>query len=291
VKTHRNATPVASWFARIFGYTGFQQSTVAVAYIGFTGTLLPLEADQPIAICREALLATGSYSCTIGRMINSGQNVASHETGGWTSFNQGLDGSDNLIDDPCNGGTNAQEVSGLVNTGCSGGGANPGMLVLGRDMATNGGQIQTAFTDLRDCWTGQTGRNQPWELTLPVIECPGNNVSTCQRVVGAVTVRVLWITGPGEDPGYNDAPTQMGDWPSGADLAAITDFATNGVARWNSFVSNFNLQNLAEGGGTGPAPYNKKSIYFLPDCTPHEPAGTSGGENFGILAKIPVLVD
>jgi hypothetical protein len=83
----------------------------------------------------------------------------------------------------------------------------------------------------------------------------------------------------------------MGDWPSGADLAAITDFATNGVARWNSFVSNFNLQNLAEGGGTGPAPYNKKSIYFLPDCTPHEPAGTSGGENFGILAKIPVLVD
>ena len=32
-------------------------------------------------------------------------------------------------------------------------------------------------------------------------------------------------------------------------------------------------------------------MYYLPDCTPHEPTGTTGGENFGILAKIPVLVN
>jgi hypothetical protein len=34
----------------------------------------------------------------------------------------------------------------------------------------------------------------------------------------------------------------------------------------------------------------KKCIYFLPDCNPHIPTGISGGENFGVLAKIPVLV-
>jgi Flp pilus assembly protein TadG len=282
VTARRNTTPVASWFARIFGFTGFQQSATAVAYIGFAGTLQPLEADQPIAICKEALLATGKYSCTVGRMINSGQNIASSETGGWTSFNQGLDGSGNLIDDPCNGGTNSQEVNGLVTTGCGGGGANPAPLILGRDMATNGGQIQSAFTALNNCWATQTGRTQPWELTLPVVECPGNNMTTCQRLVGAVTVKVVWITGAGEDPGYNDAPTQMGDW-------ANSD--PDGSVRWNSFVTHFNLENLVADGGTGPAPYEKKSIYFLPDCSPHEPAGTSGGENFGILAKIPVLVD
>ena len=282
VTARRNTTPVASWFARIFGFTGFQQSATAVAYIGFAGTLQPLEADQPITICKEALLATGKYSCTVGRMINSGQNIASSETGGWTSFNQGLDGNGNLIDDPCNGGTNSQEVSGLVTTGCGGGGANPAPLILGRDMATNGGQIQSAFTTLNNCWATQTGRTQPWELTLPVVECPGNNITTCQRLVGAVTVKVVWITGAGEDPGYNDAPTQMGGWASND---------PDGSVRWNSFVNHFNLENLVEGGGTGPAPYEKKSIYFLPDCSPHEPAGTSGGENFGILAKIPVLVD
>ena len=33
------------------------------------------------------------------------------------------------------------------------------------------------------------------------------------------------------------------------------------------------------------------TIYFLPSCDAHIPTGVSGGENFGILAKIPVLVE
>ena len=71
-------------------------------------------------------------------MINSGQNIESSETGGWTSFNQ---------DDPCSGGTNAQEVKSLV---CGSG--NPEPIQLGKDMATNGGEIQSAFSELLDCW-------------------------------------------------------------------------------------------------------------------------------------------
>jgi Flp pilus assembly protein TadG len=281
VTAHRDSTPVASWFARIFGFSGFSQSATAVAYIGFAGTLLPFEIDQPIAICEEALTATGNYSCTVGRMINSGQNVADSETGGWTSLNQGLDDNGTLIDDPCNGGTNSQEVSGLVNNGCGGSGANPTPLLLGRDIATNGGQIQSAFTNFRNCWAGQTNMNQIWELTLPVVRCPGNNITTCQELVGAVTVQVVWITGPGEDPGYNDAPTQMGAWMNSD---------SDGSVRWNDFVSHFNLRNLDPNSETSPAPYDKKSIYFLPSCQPHTPIGISGGENFGILAQIPVLV-
>ena len=61
VTVHRDKTPVTSWFARIFGFTGFKQSATAVAYIGFAGTLQPWEVDQPIAICEEALLAAGDY--------------------------------------------------------------------------------------------------------------------------------------------------------------------------------------------------------------------------------------
>jgi Flp pilus assembly protein TadG len=282
VTAHRDATPVASWFARIFGFNGFKQSAVAVAYIGFAGTLQPWEVDQPIAICEEALLATGEYSCTVGRMINSGQNIANSETGGWTSLDQGLDDNGNLIDDPCNGGTNSQEVKGLVTGGCGGGGANPLPLILGKDLATNGGQIQSAFTALYNCWVGQTNKTQSWELMLPVVKCPGNNITTCQELVGAVTVKVVWITGEGEDPSYSDAPNQMEGW---------SDSSTDGSVRWNSFVTYFNLENLDPDTGVGPAPYAKKSIYFLPDCDPHVPTGNSGGENFGVLAKIPVLVD
>jgi len=40
-----------------------------------------------------------------------------------------------------------------------------------------------------------------------------------------------------------------------------------------------------------PAPYQKKAIYFKPECVAHDPAGRTGGVNFGILAKIPVLVN
>ena len=36
---------------------------------------------------------------------------------------------------------------------------------------------------------------------------------------------------------------------------------------------------------------NKKAIYFAPNCEPHFPSGITGGVNFGILARIPVLVN
>ena len=269
VTARREATQIASYFATLFGYTGFRQSRDAVAYIGFAGTLEPQDVDQPIALCKQALLQTGEYTCSIGRMINSGSNVESHETGGWTDFNQ---------DNPCQGGTNARDVRDLV---CGSG--NPRPIILGQDMATNGGAIQTAFSRLMTCWQNTTGRTQPWTLTLPVIDCPDNNVGTCERVVGAVTVNIVWINDR-TDPHYNNAPTEMAAVPTGYGAWSSSD--PSGQNRWNSFVAHFHLQNVD---GT-PAPYGPPSIYFLPDCTPHEPRGVTGGDNFGILAEIPVLV-
>lgn len=289
VRTHRRNPQALAIFGRIFGVSGIDVSAQAIAYIGFAGSLSKGDADQPIAICKQAILdfttdPDGSFTCIVGRMINSGQNEATRETGGWTSFYQDLD-DPNL---PCNGGTNAQEVRDLV---CSDGNSAP--ITLGAPMATNGGDIQSAFNDLIDCWKTQTSQIKPWQLALPVIDCPGNNVGTCQSVVGAVFVNILWITEAGEDPGYNNAPRQMAGildsdpavaaWP----IQTTADWDTNGEARWNSFVQHFNLQGVADG---TPATYQKKTIYFLPDCSPHELKGNSGGENFGVLARIPVLV-
>jgi Flp pilus assembly protein TadG len=265
VTARRSDTPAASFFARIFGYDSFQMQASAVAYIGFAGTLTPADVDQPIAICKESITnGDGQYDCSIGRMINSGQNEGTNETGGWTSFSQ---------DDPCTGGTNAQQVSSLI---CGEG--NPDLIRLNQAMATNGGEIQSAFNQLIDCWnTGSSGRTRSWNLTLPVVTCPSNNMGTCEQAVGAVNVDIVWITGAGEDPDFNNAPTQMDGW---------SNSSPDGSVRWNDFVTHFGLQNQD---GTS-APYAKKSIYFKPNCTPHDLEGVSGGENFGILAKIPVLV-
>lgn len=266
VVARRDETPVAAFFAGIFGdqYNSFKKSAEAIAYIGFAGNLQKFDVDQPIVICSDALRIAGEYSCGIGRMINSGPDLTTNETGGWTSYNQ---------DDPCSGGTNANEVKTLV---CGEG--NPEPIMLGRPIATIGGEVQSAFKKMYDCWVAHSAnKTQPWELTLPVVNCPDNNVGPCEKVVGAVTVTIIWINDQ-TDPGYNNAPRQMGNWSS---------IDPSGLNRWNSFVTEFNLQNQD---GT-PAPYDQKSIYFLPDCDPHEPIGTTGGENFGILARIPVLVN
>ncbi len=300
VRTRRQDTPADSFFARIFGHENFSLSTEAIAYIGFAGELLPKDVDQPIGICKESLLIDGNYSCTIGRMINSGQQVESSETGGWTDFNQ---------DNPCIGGTNATAVKSLV---CGNG--NPEPIYLGKSIATNGGEIQSAFNKLIECWKSAADSDSDnipdtfWNLTLPVINCPGNNVGTCETVAGAVNVNILWITEAGEsscqyestivDPNtgatitvYNYPPLKMGEWHcSDQEITSQSDFNTC----WAEFVNAFDLKNLAKNENGEivlvPAPCQKKSIYFKPDCTPHDLAGISGGENFGILAKVPILV-
>ena len=274
VVTRRETNPVTSFFAGIFGKNTFVRSAEAVAYIGFAGQLEPGDLDQPIAICEESILQTDAsgeqfYSCSIGRMINSGSNVESNETGGWTDFGQ---------NGACLGGTNSNDVRDQI---CASG--NTQAVDYGKAMATNGGEINSAFNSLYDCWqaylassTAETGSPQPWELNLPVVTCPGNNVGTCETLVGAVTIQIVWINDT-IDPHYNDAPRKMGNW---------SNDNPDGMARWQDFATTFNLQNVD---GT-PAPYNQKSIYFLPSCDVKEPAGHTGGRNFGVLAKFPVLV-
>jgi hypothetical protein len=158
--------------AGIFGFKNFILSSEAIAYIGFAGTLAPLEVDQPIAICSQSILSNRRYSCTVGRMINSGNLVATHETAGWTDYNQ---------NNPCLGGTNASAVRSLV-----GGDGNPEPIILRVPVSTNGGDISSAFKKLRTYWASKTGMTKPWKLTLLVIDCPGNNVGPCETVVGVV---------------------------------------------------------------------------------------------------------
>ena len=93
-------------------------------------------------------------------------------------------------------------------------------------------------------------------------------------------MNIIWINEK-NDPQYKDVPRRMS-----ANGKSWTCTDPSGLACWNSFVDAFGLKTA----DNGDAPYMDKAIYFLPDCTPHELKGRTGGENFGILAKIPVLV-
>jgi hypothetical protein len=252
------------FFAKVFGAQPSEVKATAVAYIGFAGKLKPHEVDQPIAICKQAITVNNTYSCGIGRMLNSGQN-AGHQTAGWTNFSQ-----------PCET-ASASSVRPFV---CASG--NPITLALGESLGTTNGTVQNVYDGIMDCWESNSSLDtdadgipdQPWKMTLPVIDCPGGAVGNCSDLVGAVEVDVVWIIRTSIT-----TPRRMGAWtcPGGSSNAQC----------WTSFVNYFHLQDVLDG---SPAFQEKKTIYFLPDCVPHAPAGITGGENFGILAKVPVLV-
>jgi hypothetical protein len=130
-------------------------------------------------------------------------------------------------------------------------------------------------------------------MTLPVIDCPGSNVSNCPTLLGSVNVNIVWVSRDDADTEkkFKDEdfpPSRMGDWICDEDVCGTE--ASNPTWRaccWDDFVDHFNLKNVDD----ITAEYAKKSIYFLPDCAPHFPKGVTGGANYGIIAKIPVLVN
>ncbi len=299
VKTRRQSSPAVSFFARIFGYQNFVVEAESVAYIGFAGSLEPHSVDEPIAICEGSILRNDAYSCNIGRFINNSGNVDTSQTGEWSNFTQGDQSS-------CTGSTstnnnNVREIiqpsPGVCGTG------NPYEVTFGDFMSTNNGELQNAFDKLIQCWQGASvdtngdntsdspidsngdGRpDLPWKVTLPVIDCTTGG-PTCRKMIGSVEMNILWITDAGDDPHYARIPLKMGDWTASSyPSLPLTD--PERIAIWNDFVTHFDLQNV----DGSPAPYNKKSIYFKPDCTPHIPKGVTGGNNYGIRAEIPVLV-
>lgn len=274
VTTERKVTPVQAFVGSVLGLGDYALSATAVGYIGFAGKLNPGDVDQPIALCRDAIVQDDAFSCSVGRFVDSNS-----ETGAWTNFQQ-----DN------SGATNANELRKLVE-----GDGNPDEILYGEDMATNNGQVQSAFKALYDRWVAETDKERLWGLSLPVIDC-SDGIASSAPVVGAVNVNIVWII-DGANKIDDDAPRRMELPPDDSDGFSPGDWQsaeTDGITRWNDFVSsdNFNLrlddgtQATSENGG-----WRQKSIHFLPSCEAHEPTGQTGGENFGVLAEIPVLVD
>ena len=274
VVTERSGTPVEAFFGGILGFTGYEVSARAVAYLGFAGNLRPGDVDQPIAMCQEAITTpTGEYSCDVGRFIPEGD-----QTGGWTNLQQGDDGA-----------SNANDLRDLVDSGTG----NPEELNFGEDISTNNGQIQAAFQAFYDKWEAITNKQEPWNMTLPVVDCT-DGIAPGSPLVGAVNLDVVWVVNQSNKID-DDAPTQMAlppDDSDGVSPGTWSNAAADGVTRWDDFVTAMNLRGendaLATYANDG---WRQKSIYFLPSCSYQEPTGGTGGENYGILAQIPVLVD
>lgn len=294
VRVTESRTDVPAFFSRIFGDSVFTVTVQAIAYVGFAGTLQPWTLNEPISVCKSSIVdSNGNYSCAAGNILSSGNTVE------WTNLTQ-----------PCST-ASASSVNALICKNGPTGSVNSGTILLGQGLGTTNGtqgiNVSAGSTNIQTCfqaYEAEQSTPQPWPLILPVVDC----AQGCSPVVGAVEVRVVWVTGDGSDPHYNNAPQprqQMYDPNTNTTWACPDSCGTQetmpaGECCWDggyaqgyvnvlpawSFVANFNLQYPV---GT-PAPYQQKTAYFLPDCTPHAPEGTTGGENFGIMAQYPVLV-
>jgi Flp pilus assembly protein TadG len=321
VRTRRQTNPITMTFARIFGIGDLVTQRASIAWLGYSGSFTPWEIDAPIAVCRDSIVdADGKLTCSYGRMIPGNDDTAM-----WSNFTQDPTpyAGESTCGDPTTAATNYPGLRNLINPGgvCAYGGVNPEQIKLGYGVSTQNGEVQTAHADLRACWQGATvdhdndpdtpavpidpdgdGKpDYPWKITLLVIDCQN---SGCNKVVGAVSLEVLWITVNGSDPNYDQIPERM--WDERAEPPAFwscSSSATNPVERKaeriacvNSFFARFNLHdgagNLA---AEDPPNHNQDwlstALFFRPDCEAKEPAGSSGGQNYGILARTPVLVD
>jgi hypothetical protein len=281
VITARQLTPVQAIFGSLLGIDDYQVQARSVAYIGFAGTILPYEIDTPIAMCQEVL----SEGCDVARLVPSPD-----QTGGWTNL-------ETFTDNTCSGASNASELRSLVETGCNGEGINETPITLGLEIQVNNGQVNSAFTELYNCWRSTSPDDEDWPtepmiLNMPVVEgCRFGGF--CATVIGAVRVEVLWmfLNNPNSSGRHgidNTAPTRMRN----GDVYWNALEGADGITRWNSFVGAFGL--LIDSNPDIPATWEnggaiQQTMYFKPSCDPIE-LGQTGGANYGVRATVPVLV-
>lgn len=288
VKTHREGSPAPAFFSVIWDKTDFGMSAEAVAYIGFGGSFRPGDFDWPIAICEESILdGSGGYSCGQARLINSSSRDNSN-TGAWTNYLK-CDGEDA-------NNFNANDLKTIYDKqDCDGSNGN----IIESSISVGGGQVGGSFNDMTSCTQFDHKpntaplRDQPWVITLPVVDCDGTpgsgtmdggNISGCKRVTGAVTMEVVLVTDEftGQDK-YLSIPRKMADWSYNEILS--------GEANWRSFVAHFNLKvNGAPATQATDLGYYQTTIYALPSCKPQPPTGKTGGIFTGVPADAPVLV-
>jgi hypothetical protein len=256
-------------FARLF-YPGYQREKTAVAYVG---SYPPGMFEHPLAWCRATLNldADGNPSCQSFRASNDHT-----DTGGWTNYAQ-----------PCGAeGPNPKEFV------CVDGNPRP---VFPGGVKVPPGQVNAAFKAFSDCWEGNpsldllksdgtSGQDkipdQPWVMTVPVFNCDGGKVSSCEEIIGTVTVQVVWISDPGgslSGKKFPNVPPVMAK--PGVEPPWIRPEGLPDEEAWKVFAKEFDLDG-------GNAPFNTKQIYVLPSCQ-FEPASA------GMLSgpdQIPVLV-
>lgn len=254
-------TTAPSLFGRGIGvFNDYTLRATAIAYIGFAGTLHPREVDQPLAVYLQKLHSdTASYDCTTTRMISGKPNPGPENSGAWVDFNHP---SDSAIP----GNPSEDQIKELISCRASEHPkGNTSAINLGSLLPTKEGGSASFYSGLIACF-GVSPVN-PWRQNVLVIDPEDSG-----KMQGVVAMNIVWVT-TNDD---KEMSTPVGDWSCSGTWKDC----------WPSFAEHFKLTDENQ----SALDYEPNTIYYRPECKASGAAGMSGGKNFGIVARIPVLV-
>lgn len=303
-------------FANIFAQKDHRVLTDAVGYIGFAASIPPGTVDIPFAVCKQFIMEDNKLSCGVARSQNEGI-----ETGGWTNFSQDKPEMD--PPEECES-SNASDVNKTILAEippCED--LNTQSLVFGQGIGTINGAVSSTYSmilehcfvdetnpsnpppnPLENCYQNDSKYNatKPWlDVTMPVVDCVtddyGGGTMACDDInlpyVGVVTLDIVWMSNvKGNVPveyHHNGIDWYCSDPGIDWDLINCTDPAPSDPALcWQEFQDAFGWSFVDPDNDDLP---EIQGMYFAPGCKYTEPAGGVGGANYGIMAKVPVLVE
>lgn len=309
-------SPAPSFFARIFGYDKFFLYAKSTAYIGFAGTVQPGDVDQPIALCIESL----EDGCKNGRFMNSSDKELA-DTARWVNFVQPCEGGGGIgkvENKVCAGGNENPLTYGIGMISTNGEVEDALKALIESDCWgpwRENNQSWPMTLPVVECLQNSPSCSKLLGIVdVHVLWIQRKKLSDKAGEEGPLSMK---ITNPKSlldsyDP-TDDGPEFSNFWVCDESDVATPNTLTYKKC-WNKFVRHYNLLTkksnfpyveidikedpLYEYPDAGDHGYITlkdselaNTIFFLPECEFQQPTGNTGGQNFGILAKIPVLVE
>ncbi|KPK18259.1 MAG: hypothetical protein AMK69_25045 [Nitrospira bacterium SG8_3] len=205
--------PIATFFAGVLGVSAMDVNATAIAALGTAGgPAAPGAVDAPFGISEDYF--TGSTGC--GDLITFSPTGTQTGCAGWHVFDEATGGGNkpkNCSANPSGGGNgaggaNAQLMRNVIDCLDAGNYTSPPVIPGVTKFNFTGGQVSTAFTNLKNLFDHHKDSNGEWHIHVPVYEGGTScaNPSGWTTIVAYANVIVTEVIPPqGQGQSYIEA--------------------------------------------------------------------------------------
>ncbi len=205
--------PIATFFAGMLGVSAMDVNATAIAALGTVGgPAAPGAVDAPFGISEDYF--TGSTGC--GDLITFSPTGTQTGCAGWHVFDEQTGGGNKPKNcssttsggNGGSGGANATLMRNVINCLDAGNYTSPPIVPGVTQFNFTGGQVSTAFTDLKNLFNNHKDSNGEWHIHVPVYQGGANcaNPTGWTTIVAYANVVVTQVIPPqGQGQSYIEA--------------------------------------------------------------------------------------